>query len=59
MNIRESSQADIDQIERIYDRILDEEEAGNTTIGWVRGIYPTRSTAVMRGTIMEPRFLMC
>jgi GNAT superfamily N-acetyltransferase len=45
MNIRKSSQADIDQIEGIYDRILDEEEAGNATIGWVRGIYPTRSTA--------------
>ena len=45
MNIRKSSHADIDQIEGIYDRILDEEEAGNATIGWVRGIYPTRSTA--------------
>ena len=45
MNIRKSSQADIDKIEGIYDRILDEEEAGKVTIGWVRGIYPTRKTA--------------
>ena len=45
MNIRKSKEADIDQIEKIYDRILAEEEAGNARIGWIRGIYPTRSTA--------------
>ncbi len=45
MNIRKSCKADIGQIEKIYDRILSEEEAGTATIGWVRGIYPTRNTA--------------
>ena len=45
LNIRKSLETDIDQIEKIYDRILAEEEAGNATIGWVRGIYPTRITA--------------
>ena len=32
MNIRKSSQADIDQIEGIYDRILYEEEAGKVVV---------------------------
>ena len=45
MNIRKSLKTDIDQIEKIYDRILTEEETGNAAIGWVRGIYPTRNTA--------------
>ncbi len=45
MNIRKALETDINQIEIIYDHILAEEEAGNATIGWVRGIYPTRSTA--------------
>lgn len=45
MNIRKSHETDIDQIEEIYGRILAEEESGNTTIGWVRGVYPTRNTA--------------
>ena len=45
MDIRKACEADIDQIESIYDRILDEEEAGKVTIGWVRGIYPARNTA--------------
>lgn len=45
MNIRKAIEADINQIERVYDRILAEEEAGNAMIGWVRGIYPTRITA--------------
>ncbi len=45
MTIRKSIVTDIDQIEKIYDRILTEEESGNATIGWVRGIYPVRSTA--------------
>lgn len=49
INIRKSREPDIDQIERIYDRILDEEEAGNVMIGWVRGVYPTRNTAESQG----------
>lgn len=45
MTFRKAQVKDIDQIEKIYDRIHDEEEAGNATIGWVRGIYPARQTA--------------
>ena len=36
---------DLDAIERIYDRTHDAEEAGLTTTGWVRGIYPVRKVA--------------
>ncbi len=46
MEIRKATEADIDGIEKIYDRIHDEEEAGRATIGWIRGVYPTRATAL-------------
>ena len=36
---------DLDAIDAIYQSIHDGEEAGRTTIGWVRSIYPTRATA--------------
>lgn len=36
---------DLDRIAEIYNEIHTEEEAGRTTIGWVRSIYPTRATA--------------
>lgn len=36
---------DLDAIEGIYDRTHDAEEAGLTTTGWVRGIYPVREVA--------------
>lgn len=42
---RKAAEADIDRIAEIYDRTHDEEEAGNTTTGWQRSIYPTRKTA--------------
>ena len=45
MNVRKAQKADIDSIEKIYDRIHDGEEQGLTTIGWIRGVYPTRKTA--------------
>ena len=45
MNVREAQKADIDRIEKIYDRIHDSEEQGLSTIGWIRGVYPTRKTA--------------
>lgn len=43
--IRKGTQQDIDTIEGIYDRILTQEEAGQSAVGWVRDIYPTRATA--------------
>lgn len=37
--------SDLDAVCAIYDAVHDAEEAGRTTIGWVRSIYPTRATA--------------
>ena len=45
MEIRRAVKADIDCIEKIYERIHDNEEKGLTTIGWIRGVYPTKKTA--------------
>lgn len=44
--IRKATPADIDQIENIYTAIHDAEESGTLTIGWLRGVYPVRQTAV-------------
>ena len=45
MKIRKARKEDIDQIEAIYNRIHDVEEAGTASIGWARDIYPVRKTA--------------
>ena len=45
MNVRKAQKADIDSIEKIYDRIHDSEEQGLSTIGWIRGVYPSEETA--------------
>ena len=42
--IRKGTAADIPQIVATYGHIHDGEEAGRTTIGWLRGIYPTEET---------------
>ena len=42
---RSARPSDLDRIAAIYDHILDREEAGLSTVGWVRGVYPTRQTA--------------
>ncbi len=44
--IRKAVDSDIESISEIYERIHTEEEAGRTTTGWKRGIYPTRQTAL-------------
>lgn len=44
--IRLAKAEDIDAIEAIYGRILDEQEAGRAHIGWIRGVYPVRETAL-------------
>jgi len=44
-SFRKAGTEDIPSIERIYDHTHDEEEAGRTTTGWQRGIYPTVKTA--------------
>ena len=45
MIIRKATAHDLDAVERIYDDIHTAEETGTATIGWIRGIYPTRKTA--------------
>ena len=43
--IRKATENDIKAIAEIYEDIHTEEEAGNLTIGWERGVYPTEKTA--------------
>ncbi len=45
VTIRKAQEKDLAAVERIYDDIHTEEEAGRACIGWERGIYPTRRTA--------------
>lgn len=45
MEIRKAVAKDIDGIEKIYEAIHDGEEKGLSTVGWIRGVYPTRKTA--------------
>lgn len=44
--IRKATESDIAGIVRIYDRILENEAAGLCQTGWIRGVYPTESTAL-------------
>ena len=43
--IRKAVEEDIDAVENIYNELHDSEECGEISIGWIRGIYPTRKTA--------------
>ena len=43
---RKACLEDLDAIAKIYDAIHTQEEAGKTTIGWIRSIYPTKYTAL-------------
>ena len=45
MIVRKATLKDLPGIVRIYDEIHDREEAGEVTIGWLRGVYPTEQTA--------------
>ena len=45
MEIRKAVAADLDAVCAIYDAQHSAEEAGKTTVGWIRGVYPTRATA--------------
>ncbi len=44
--IRKAKPKDIDAVALIFEHIIEEEEKGNCTTGWQRGVYPTRNTAV-------------
>ena len=45
MQFRKAASVDILFIAEIYEEIHTEEEAGRVTIGWERGVYPTKATA--------------
>ena len=44
-DIRPATADDLPRIEQIYDAIHTAEETGAASVGWARGIYPTRATA--------------
>ena len=44
--IRKAKTDDIDAVALIFEHIIEEEEKGKCSIGWQRGVYPTRNTAV-------------
>ena len=43
--IRKGIEQDIPHIAAIYEHIHDNEECGKSTVGWIRGVYPTADTA--------------
>lgn len=45
MKFRLAQESELQKVVEIYERILDDEEAGHTVIGWERGVYPTFETA--------------
>lgn len=45
ITIRKADDADLDAVVRVYEHVHDAEEAGPAQVGWVRGVYPVRSTA--------------
>ena len=45
MMIRKATSEDIPSIDGLYDEIHSREEAGETTTGWLRDVYPVRETA--------------
>ena len=46
IKIQKSSPEHISQVAQIYEHILDREEQGQATTGWIRGVYPTKQTAL-------------
>ncbi|ACV22803.1 Predicted acetyltransferase [Slackia heliotrinireducens] len=45
VSFRKATMDDLDRISEIYEMIHDLEEQGKITVGWIRGVYPTRDTA--------------
>ena len=43
--IRRARTEDVDATARIYEALMDREEAGQGATNWKRGVYPTRETA--------------
>ena len=44
-HIRLATATDVPVVAKLYDEIHTAEEAGEQTIGWIRGVYPTAATA--------------
>ena len=60
LRFRKATGDDLDAIDMIYERTHDAEEAGLTTTGWVRGIYPIREVAeasLARGDMYVAEYL--
>ena len=45
MLFRKARKADLPAVAAIYEKLLDEQDAGHNFIGWQRGVYPTIDTA--------------
>lgn len=43
---RKAKETDIDAIAAIYEKLHDREASGQGCTGWIRGVYPTRETAL-------------
>lgn len=43
--IRKTVSSDLDAVVTIYNEIIQLQEDGAITVGWIRGVYPTRATA--------------
>ena len=46
MQFIKATSGHIDAIAAIYGHIIDAQEQGRLTVGWQRGVYPTRQTAL-------------
>lgn len=44
MIIRKADKSDLKKAYEVYSKVLKNEENGLTTIGWIRGVYPTEDT---------------
>lgn len=44
ITFRKATPGDLDALLALYDRVFTAEEAGRTSVGWKRGIYPTHQT---------------
>ena len=43
--IRKAVSSDLDAVVTIYNEIIQLQEVGAITVGWIRGVYPTKATA--------------
>ena len=46
MTIRKATEHDLESVAQIYEELHLAEERGHIRVGWVRGIYPVKTTAI-------------